>query len=135
MSNKQRNNYENLILFYSFIYLIICFILIKLFGIIGIIIGSYLNIFGRILINNYLFRINWFKSYLFSSHYIFLLLISMIIFYLNQILIQNSFGQFIFLIGFILTIICLTFIEEKEMIHYIYCVYKLNQRSDLQKRH
>ncbi len=60
------------------------------------------------------------------------------IFYFNQIFIENSFGQIIFAFGLILTIICLTLIEEKEMIHYIYCVYKLNshsQKSNLLQRH
>jgi O-antigen/teichoic acid export membrane protein len=134
ISNKQLN----ILLFYSFIYLFLSYIFIKLFGLIGIIIINSLNIFGRIIINNYLIRIQSFKYYLFSSHYIFILLISFIIFYLNQYLIQNYFGQIAFAIGLILTIICFTFIEEKQMIHYIYCVFKLNhqkQRSQFVNKH
>jgi len=142
MSIKQFNDYQNLLLLYSFIYLFVSYTFIKLFGIIGIIIINCLNIIGRIIINNslinrYLMRIQWTKFYLFSSHYIFLLLISFGIFYLNQYLIESNFGQISFAIGLIVTIICLTFIEEKEMIHYIYCVYKLNyynQRSEVSKR-
>jgi len=142
MSIKQFDDYQNLLLLYSFIYLFVSYTFIKLFGIIGIIIINCLNIIGRIIINNslinrYLMRIQWTKFYLFSSHYIFLLLISFGIFYLNQYLIESNFGQISFAIGLIVTIICLTFIEEKEMIHYIYCVYKLNyhnQRSEVSKR-
>lgn len=134
MSNKQSNFYKNLLLIYSLIYLIFLYIFIKLFGIIGIIIISSLNIFGRIiiniyLINQYFIRIQLSKSYLFSSHYILFLLISCVIFNLSQNLIENSFGEIIFGIGLMLTTICLTLIEEKEMIHYIYCVFKLNYQK------
>ena len=81
------------------------------------------------LINKYLIRIKSREYYLFSSHYVLIFLISFLTFYFNQNLIENSFGQFCFAIGFCFIIICLTFIEEKEMIHYIYCVWKLNYQD------
>jgi hypothetical protein len=48
---------------------------------------------------------------------------------LSQNVIENTFGEICFGLGVILTIICLTFNEEKEMIHYIYCVFKLNYQN------
>jgi hypothetical protein len=109
----------------------------KLFNITGIIIISCLNLFGRIIINNYLInryliRISWRNSYLFSSHYILILLMAFFLCNLSQNMIENIFGEICFGIGVILTTICLTLNEEKEMIHYIYCVYKLNYQN---KRH
>jgi hypothetical protein len=134
MSSKQLKFYKNILLIYSLIYLIFCYIFTKLFGVVGIIIINCLNIFGRIIINNYLIklyfiRIQSSKSYLFSSHFILLLLMSYLFCNLSQTLIENSFGQISFSIGLILTTICLTIIEEKEMIHYIYCVFKLNYQN------
>lgn len=139
---KELNNYKIFLLFYSFIYLFISYLFIYLFHIYGLILINCLNIIGRIIINNYLIKkyliqIQWFKFYLFSSHYIFILIITLIIFNFNQYLIQDTFGQISFFIGLTLTIICLTLIEEKQMIHYIYCVCKLhyqNQKSQFLKK-
>lgn len=143
ISVKHLKNYQNFLILYSFICLFIYYLFIKLFGIYGIIIVNSLNLIIRILINNYLInkyliRINWLKFYLFSSHYILILIITIILFYLNQYLIDNTFGQISFVIGLTLTIISLTLIEEKQMIHYIYCVSKLNyqnQKTQLLKIH
>jgi len=134
MSIKQLKNYENFFLFYSFVYLLFCYIFMKLFNITGIIIISCLNLLGRIIINNYLInryliRIPWRKSYLFSSHYILILLMAFLLCNLSQNMIENIFGEICFGIGAILTTICLTLNEEKEMIHYIYCVFKLNYQN------
>ena len=134
MSIKQLNFYKNLLLIYSLIYLPFSYLFIRFFSISGIIIINCLNLTGRIILNNYLIdkyfiRIQFLKSYLFSSHYIFILLISYVMSCLNQSLIENSFGQIIFAIGLILTIICFTLIEEKQTIHYIYCVLKLSNQN------
>jgi hypothetical protein len=126
MSIKQRNIYQNILLFYSFIFLVLSYFLIKSFSIYGIIIVNSLNMLGRILINQYFSRFKWSNIRLFSSHYIFILFLSFILCCLSKLLIQDSFGCFIFGIGLFLTIICLTWIEEKEMIHYFYCIIKLN---------
>ena len=54
MSIKQFYFYKNLILIYSIIYLLLSYIFIKFFGIIGIILINNLNIIGRIILNSYL---------------------------------------------------------------------------------
>ncbi|CAF1103717.1 unnamed protein product [Rotaria sordida] len=128
---KQLNNYRNILLYKSFIYLLLSYIFIRLFGIIGIIIIDCLYIFGRIIINNYLInkyfiRNSLNKSYLFSLHYIFLLLISLIILNISKYLIDNIFGEISFAFSFIIIITFLTLIQEKQLIHYIYCIIKLN---------
>ena len=140
LSNQQLNHYENFLLVYSLIYSIFALLFLRLFGISGIILINSLNIFGRILLNNYflnryLIVIQWMKWNLFSCHYVFLLLSSLMMFYFNQILIDSSFGQLIFAIGWILTIICLTLLEEKELFHYLSCVYKLNSQNQRSIRH
>lgn len=129
LSNEQRNCSENRILLFSFISLIFSFFFIRLFGICGIILMNSFHLIGRISINyslmiRYTKRINW---HFFSSNYVFFIFVLMILFHLNGILIANSFGQMIFCFGLILIIFCLTMNEEKELIHYFYCIWKLNQ--------
>ena len=133
VSNEQKNSSENFSIFFSFIFFIFSFIFIRLFGMCGIILINSFHLIGRILINNS--SINrltngrkWFKSSsYFSSDYLFFVFILFILLNLSRVLIENSFGEFFFVIGFILIIICLTLNEEKELIHYFYCIHKLNQ--------
>lgn len=127
ISNEQRNSSQ---LFSSLIYFVFSFVFIRWFGICGIILINSFHLFGRIWINHSLINrlTNGGKcSFYLSSDYVFFLFISWILLNLNEILIENSFGEFCFAIGFILIIICLTLNEEKELIHYFYCIYKLNQ--------
>lgn len=134
-SIKELNFYRYILLFYSFIYLFLCYIFIKCFGIVGLIIINCLNIFGRIIINysvinKYIFRISYSKIYLFSLHYVLILIISYLMLHFSRIFINNSIAQAIFYFGLFLTIICLTLIEEKQTIHYIYCSLKLKHEEN-----
>lgn len=134
-----KHQYENLLFIYSIISCFFSFVFIYLFGITGILLIHCLNIFGRILfhnifINQYLISIRWFQSYFFSSHYVLVLFVALILFNFNQIFIENSFGQLIFAIGLSLIVISLTLLEEKQLIHYLVCIYKLNQQSMIEKK-
>lgn len=134
MSVKQLDTYKRLYLLYSLMYVILCYIFMKYFGITGIMIINCLNLLGRIIINNnlinqYLIQIKFSRVYLFSSHYILLLIMSFIMCCLSQTLIESTFGQIIFTMGLMLTVISMTFLEERQMIHYIHCVLKLNYQN------
>ncbi len=134
MSIKQLENYKNLISIFALIYLVIFYILIKLIGIYGIIISNCLNMLLRIITNSfYIYRyfngIQWSKPFQFSLYYLFSLLFSLLICLYSEQWFTNSLIHFGFgsILG--LGMLILTWNEEKEMIHYIYCILRLNREK------
>jgi oligosaccharide translocation protein RFT1 len=134
MSIKQLENYKNLISIFAFIYLGIFYILIKLIGINGIIIANCLNMSLRIITNlgyihRYFHGIQWSKPFEFSWFYIFSLgFCSFLCFYSEQWF-SHSFIHFSFGAILGLGMLLLTWKEEREMIHYIYCILRLNRET------
>lgn len=131
---RMLNLYENVLLIYSLISMINSYILIKYFNLFGILFINLLNLLIEFLLNkyvieNYFYRNQSKRIYSFSSYYILFLLISILIIKFHLNLIETSFEQLCFSIGFLMIIISLTFIEEKELIHYLFCVYKLNHQK------
>jgi oligosaccharide translocation protein RFT1 len=134
MSIKELENYKNLISIFACIYLGIFYILIKFIGIYGIILANCLNMLLRIITNifyiyRYFHGIEWSKPFEFSLIYLFSLsFCSFLCFYSEQwfsySLIHFSFGA---ILG--LCMLVLTWKEEREMIHYIYCILRLNREK------
>jgi len=132
MSIKQLEHYKNLISIFALIYLVIFYILIKLIGIYGIIISNCLNMLSRIITNTYYIHkyfhgIQWSKPFQFSFHYIFSLLFCSFICSYSEKWFTNSLLHFSFGAILGLSMLLLTWKEEKEMIHYIYCILRLNR--------
>jgi len=135
MSVKQLENYRNLISIFALIYLVIFYISIKLIGIYGIIISNCLNMSSRIVTNTfyihqYFHGIEWSKPFQFSFYYLFSLGFSSFICYYSSNWFPNSFVHFCFGSVLGLGMLLVTWKEEKEMIHYIYCILRLNQRRN-----
>ncbi|CAF5146309.1 unnamed protein product, partial [Rotaria sp. Silwood1] len=118
------------------IYLGIFYILIKQIGTYGIIISNCLNMLLRIITNTYYIHkyfdgILWSKPFQYSYYYIITLILTLSICYYSEQWFNNSliyicFGIFL---GFLILI--LTWKEEKEMIHYIYCIIRLNRQKKI----
>ncbi|CAF4908718.1 unnamed protein product, partial [Rotaria sp. Silwood1] len=136
MSIKQLKNYRTLMLIFALIYLGIFYILIKQIGTYGIIISNCLNMLLRIITNTYYIHkyfdgILWSKPFKYSYYYIITLILTLLICYYSEQWFNNSliyicFGIFL---GFLILI--LTWKEEKEMIHYIYCIIRLNRQKKI----
>lgn len=136
MSIAELKYYKNLISIFAFIYLGLFYILIKLIGIYGIIIANCLNMSLRIITNfNYIYRyfdyIPWSKPFEFSRIYLLTLLSSGLICFYSETWFNNNLIHFGF--GSILGIglLILTYKQEKEMIHYIYCVFRLHREKKI----
>jgi oligosaccharide translocation protein RFT1 len=134
MSIKQLENYKNLISIFALIYLVIFYFLIKLIGIYGIIISNCLNMLSRIITNSfyihrYFHGIQWTKPFQFSYYYLFSLAFSLFICYYSEKWFTNSLIHFSFGASLGLGMLILTWREEKEMIHYIYCILRLNREK------
>ncbi|CAF1105439.1 unnamed protein product [Adineta steineri] len=134
MSIKQLEDYKYLIMKFAATYLVLFYILIKSIGIHGIIIANCLNMLARIITNSlhiyrYFHGTQWSKPYQFSSSYLTLLSLTSFICYYSESWFSNSFIHFGFgsILG--LGILFFTWKEEKEMIHYIYCILRLNRKK------
>lgn len=134
MSIKQLEKYKNLISIYAIIYLVLFYILIKLIGIYGIIIANCLNMLARITTNiyyihRYFHGVQWSKPFQFSFYYLFSLIFSLVFCYYSERWFENSFIHFSFGAILGLGMLLVTWKEEKEMIHYIYCILRLNREK------
>lgn len=132
MSIPQLENYKRLISIFAGIYLLIFYILIKLIGINGVIIANCLNMSLRIAtnsvyINRYFHGIDCWKPVTFSSSYLFTLLFSSLICVYSERWFSYSIFHFAFgsVIG--LGMLLFTWREEREMIHYIRCILRLQR--------
>jgi oligosaccharide translocation protein RFT1 len=134
MSIKQLETYKNLIAILAVIYLGIFYILIKLIGINGIIIANCLNMSARIITNSYhIYRyfhgVQWSKPFQFSFSYLLTLGFSLFICYYSEKWLTNPLIHFSLGVVLGLGMLLLTWREEKEMIHYIYCIIRLNREK------
>jgi oligosaccharide translocation protein RFT1 len=134
MSLKQLETYKNLITIFALIYLVIFCVSISYIGIYGIIISNCLNMLLRIITNTfyiqrYFHGIQWSKPFQFSFSYLFSLCFTLFLCFYSEKWFTNSLLHFSFggILG--LGMLFLTWREEKEMIHYIYCILRLNQRK------
>lgn len=136
MSIKELDRYKNLISIFAILYLGLFYILIKIIGIQGTIIANCLNMTARIITNSfhihrYFHGFQWSKPFQFSLYYILTLIFTSFICYYSEEWFSNSFIHFGFGAMLGLIVLFLTWREEKEMLHYIYCIIRLNREKKI----
>lgn len=134
MSVKELEKYKNIISIFALIYLGLFYVLIKSIGIYGIIIANCLNMSARIVTNTYYIHryfhgVQWSKPFQFSFYYLFSLGFSLFLCYYSEQWFANPWIHFSFGAILGLAMLLLTWKEEKEMIHYIYCILRLNRKK------
>ena len=134
MSIKELNRYKTLLAIFAVIYIAIFSFLINTIGIYGIIIANCLNMFLRIVTNSfhiyrYFHGIQWSKPLEFSFYYLAALAFSFFICCYSEQWFANSVLHFSFGAALGIGMLILTWREEKEMIHYIYCILRLNKEK------
>ena len=132
MSIRQLEHYKNFISIFALFYLLIFFVLIRWIGIYGIIVANCVNMSARIAVNSYYihgyFRaFQWSKAYSFAPSYLFLLSACSLICYFSESWLHNSLLHFGLGVVLGLVMLMVTWREEREMIHYIYCILRLNR--------
>lgn len=132
MSIKQLERFKYFISIFTVIYFFLFYVLIRSIGIHGILIANCLNMTVRIVINGtYLYRYfpkyQWSRLISFSPMYLIGLLSCSTICWWAEQWLNNAFLHFS--LGFVLGVSMLLFTwrEEREMIHYIYCIWRLNR--------
>jgi oligosaccharide translocation protein RFT1 len=136
MSIKQLDNYKNLISIFAIIYLGIFYILIQFIGIHGTIVANCLNMLARIIVNSYYIHryfhgVQWSKPFQFSLYYLLTLIFTSFVCYYSETWFSNPFIHFSFGAILGLGMLMLTWREEKEMFHYIYCIIRLNRQKKI----
>ncbi|CAF1126454.1 unnamed protein product [Adineta ricciae] len=134
MSIEELETYKNRIAMFAIVYLGVFYILIQLLGVHGIIIANCLNMSARIITNSFhiyrYFRGNqWSEPFQFSLHYLFILCFTSFICFYSERWFSNSLLHFGFGSVLGLGILFLTWREEREMIHYINCIRRLNREQ------
>ncbi|CAF0844671.1 unnamed protein product [Didymodactylos carnosus] len=146
MSLKQLNYYKRLMTGFTLIYLTAFYLFTRWYGIYGIVLSNCLNMFIRIVTNTHYIRqyffhfptLNTWKAFKFSSMYSLQLIISFVLciwsehyFYLakGRFLIHFSIGA-----GAFLYMTYMTYRFEREMIHYLYCIIRLNKHSKQEQK-
>jgi len=130
------NLYENSLFVLSLINLMNSYISMKYFYLFGLIFMNLLGCSIEMLVNQYFIQKYFYRNRSTKINfffYILILLISILIVKLNQNLIVNLFGQVCFSFSFVLIVVCLIIVEEKEVIHYLRCVYRLNRTLLIKK--
>lgn len=135
MSIEQLTRYKNLISIFSIVYFVFFYLSIEIFGIYGIILSNCLNMSLRIVTNSwYIYRYFHGRQFVDPFRFSFGYLVCLLSCYglcvysrqwLTNPVIYLSFGGCLalFMLG-------LTWREEKEMIHYIRCIRRLNREKN-----
>ncbi len=134
MSLEELKRYKNLISIFAGIYLALFYFLIKSIGIHGIIIANCLNMLLRITTNaSYIYRyfhgIQWSQPFGFSLIYLVSLVGCSAICFYSESWFSHAFFHFSFGAALGLGMLLLTYREEREMIHYIYCMLRLSREK------
>lgn len=137
MSIEQLENYKRKISIFAMIYLSIFYLLIKTIGINGIILANCLNMSLRIAMNSvYIYRyfhgIDWSKPFEYSYSYLFCLVFSSLICVYSERWFNYSILHFAFGSSLGLGMLLFTWREEREMIHYIRCILRLQREKKSQ---
>jgi len=137
MSLTQLSYYKRVISYFAMGYLIIFYLLTRIIGIHGIIVANCLNMSARIITNSYYihryFRgVQWSNSLRFSPLYLSTCIMIFSICWWSESWLQNPLAHFGLGIGLGLAMLALTWQEEREMIHYLYCILRLTRKKSKQ---
>jgi oligosaccharide translocation protein RFT1 len=134
MSIEQLKTYQKRITVFALLYLFVFYVLLRSIGIHGILVANCLNMSARIVTNSYyIYRYfpahPWTRSCSFSPVFVTCLVACCALCTLTEPWLINGWLHFAVGCALGLLMLTMTWREEREMIHYIYCIVRLTRNN------